>query len=130
MAEEFSEKISNQLIEFISHEFIHCDDRGKLVQLVSGNEWSQINYIKSKANAFRGGHYHKINRELFYVIDGEFILSLDLRSTILKYKMVAGDMFVISPLVYHSFHFISPTDLITMYDKGVELKDGKMDIYQ
>ena len=39
-------------------------------------------------------------------------------------------MFVIKPYIMHSFYFIQDTVLASMYDLGVELEDGKKDIYE
>lgn len=121
-------KTSNNFIKFIKPDFIHKDSRGSLTQLVSGNKWSQVNYIESSPGAIRGNHYHKINRELFYVAKGRFFLVLEAENTKLTYDMVAEDLFIIEPLVRHSFEYVEETILITMYDKGVELEDGKKDI--
>ena len=38
-------------------------------------------------------------------------------------------MFEIEPYTIHSFEFIEPTMLVSMYSMGVELADGKKDIY-
>ncbi len=121
-------KLSNQHIKFINPEFIHQDDRGILVQLSSTKKWGQVNYIKSDSNSVRGNHYHEINRELFYVVEGNFTLTLEYSDTKLIYDMVEGDMFVIEPMVRHSFNYKTKTILISMYDLGVELDSGKKDI--
>lgn len=116
------------LITFVEPDFIHVDDRGSLTQLVS-KEWTQVNYITSEAGSFRGGHYHKKNKELFYVVDGRFELLLEFEGQQLQFEMGAKDMFVIHKNVVHSFSFLDETALISMYDNGVEEIDG-MDIYQ
>ena len=54
------------LIQFLKPDFEHTDERGKLVQLVHDG-WKQVNVIESKAGQIRGNHYHKVNREAFYV---------------------------------------------------------------
>ena len=119
----------NCLIKVIRPDFIHNDDRGSLTQLVREG-YSQINVITSKAGCFRGGHYHKINKEAFYIISGMLKLTVRKDEDVEKYTFQNGDMFVIPPLISHDFDFISDTILVSMYDKGVELKNGEMDIYQ
>lgn len=121
-------KTSNDYIKFIKPDFIHKDDRGFLSQITSKGKWSQVNYIKSNIGSIRGNHYHELNRELFYVIEGRFFLILEIENTKLVYDIVAEDMFIIEPRVRHSFEYIEQTMLITMYDKGVQLENGKMDI--
>lgn len=117
------------LIEFISPDFSFKDDRGSLTQLVHQG-WSQVNFITSVAGAFRGGHYHKLNKEAFFIISGKVRLVLENMITCEKaeYTISSGDFFIIHPNVKHSFEFIQDTILISMYQPGVELVDGAKDI--
>lgn len=55
------------MIEFIKPDFSFADERGALTQLCREG-WKQINVTSSKAGVFRGGHYHKNNKEAFYII--------------------------------------------------------------
>ena len=118
------------LIKFIKPDFEFSDDRGCLKQLVHDG-WTQVNYITSVGNAFRGNHYHKENREAFYVISGKFKLTAENLDGSLKeeYEMKQGDFFIIEPLIVHSFEYLEKTVLISFYDKGVENLDGSKDIW-
>jgi quercetin dioxygenase-like cupin family protein len=91
--------------------------------------YTQINVIASVAGAERGGHYHKENTEVFYVIDGRFSLTVSKDGVKETYDFRAGDMFCILPCVSHSFCFKEYTLLVGMYSKGVENDDGTKDIY-
>ena len=115
------------LVEILGPDFEHADERGKLIQLARDG-YKQINVIESKAGSFRGGHYHELNREVFYVVRGEIELTVrkDGESETLRFK--AGDMFLVPPHVAHDFLYLSDTILVAMYDKGVELGNGEMDI--
>ena len=117
------------LIEFIKPDFEFADDRGALTQLVHQG-WKQVNYITSVAGAFRGDHYHVQNKEAFYVISGEFKLVLKHNATGEQesHLIKAGDFFIINPDITHSFDYTKDTQLISFYDKGVELPDGTKDI--
>lgn len=115
------------LIEVLQPDFVFEDDRGTMAQLVRKG-FNQVNVITSKANSFRGGHYHQINREAFYVISGEIKLVLRKDDETETLKFSAGDMFAIRPLVSHDFFYITDTVLISMYDRGVELENGEKDI--
>lgn len=117
------------MIKILEPNFKHEDERGTLVQLVREG-YKQINVISSQANTFRGGHYHKINIEAFYVIYGKFDVELIKDDETSKYTFQTGDMFLIEPNVLHNFYYLEDTLLVGMYDKGVELGDGKMDIYE
>jgi len=118
------------LVEFIKPDFSFSDDRGSILQLVHEG-WSQVNYIASLPGASRGGHYHTQNREAFYVIAGSFTLMVENGNTGEKeiHEIKAGDFFIISASAKHTFSFHEPTQLISLYDKGVELPDGSKDIF-
>lgn len=117
------------LIKFLEPDFEFADDRGKLTQLFREG-WSQVNVITSKAGSVRGDHYHKNNHELFYVISGEFILSVShLQEGVTeKFALKPEMMFVIPPKILHSFTFESDVLLLSAYDRGVE-EGSQMDIY-
>ncbi len=117
------------LIEFIKPDFNFIDDRGSLTQLVHGG-WNQVNYITSVRGSVRGDHYHVLNKEAFYVISGGFRLALRHKDTneSAEYDIKAGEFFIIHPNVYHSFTYTADTALISMYNHGVELVNGKKDI--
>lgn len=116
------------MIEILKPDFEFNDERGKLLQLLHG-EIAQVNYVESKPSSLRGGHYHKINKETFFIIDGEVEVTLrkDNEEKTLTFK--SGDMFSIEKNVVHSFNYKKLTTLIVVYDKGVELPDGEKDIY-
>ncbi|WP_428045583.1 cupin domain-containing protein [Candidatus Avelusimicrobium fimicolum] len=118
------------LIKFIKPDFEFSDDRGSLKQLVH-NGWKQVNYITSVEGSFRGDHYHKENQEAFFVISGEFELTLEHIKTHEKahYTLKKGDFFIIYPEVMHSFLYKKDTSLISMYNYGVERPDGEKDIF-
>lgn len=116
------------MIKLLEPDFKFGDERGSLTQLVREG-YKQVNVITSKADADRGGHYHKVNREAFYIISGGFDLTVRQESKTEVRHFGAGDMFLIEPMVVHDFHFTEDTVLVSMYDQGVEMGDGKMDIY-
>lgn len=116
------------LIQILEPNFKHADERGTLVQLVREG-YRQINVVESKAGTFRGGHYHKENIEVFFVISGEFIFTAEKDGEIETFKFSAGDMFLVPKAVTHSFEYTLDTVLIAMYDMGVENLDGTKDIF-
>lgn len=117
-----------RLIEIIEPNFIHKDQRGSLTQLVREG-YSQVNVITSKEGCIRGGHYHKQNREAFYVISGDLKLTVQKGDRSEEYTFRQGDMFAIPAFVCHDFAFLSDTLLVSMYDRGVELPNGEKDIF-
>lgn len=117
------------MIEILKPDFEFEDERGKLTQLVNKG-FKQINVIESKAGVLRGGHFHKVNREAFFIIEGFLELTAIKADKEIKYKFGKGDMFLIPELVSHDFYFITDTVLVSMYDNGVELDNGEKDIYK
>ena len=116
------------LIEFIKPDFSFDDERGSLRQLVSKG-YTQFNIVTSKSGVIRGNHYHKENRELFYVISGSFALDVSKDGISEHYEMKEGDMFLVPPYVMHSFYYTEDTCLAGLDDLGVEHSDGTKDIY-
>lgn len=117
------------LIDIIKPDYIHEDDRGRLIQLVHEG-YSQFNIISSKKSSLRGGHFHKENSEAFWVISGRFRLDAEKDGMKESYDLKEGDMFVIPPYVIHSFYYEEDTLLASMYSKGVENNDGTKDIFK
>lgn len=64
------------MLRVIKTDFEFSDDRGTITQLIHGG-YKQINVITSKKGVFRGGHYHKENREAFYVVSGALKLDVN-----------------------------------------------------
>lgn len=116
------------MIEILKPDFVFDDDRGSLKQLVHDG-YKQVNVITAKAGCKRGGHYHKINKEAFYIVNGSIDLTVRFDGNEEMHHFTTGDMFAIKPMVSHDFNFLSDTLLVSMYDKGVELGPNKKDIY-
>ncbi|MEE1011317.1 MAG: cupin domain-containing protein [Acutalibacteraceae bacterium] len=115
------------MIKIIKPDFVFEDERGTLTQLIHEG-YNQINVVTSKAGVERGNHYHALNREGFYVVDGSFLLEATLNGKSESYQFKKGDMFIIEPNVMHRFVYLEDTVLVAFYDKGVELPDGTKDI--
>ena len=116
------------MYEIIEPDFCYQDDRGSLVQLVHAG-WNQINVVFSREGTIRGGHYHRENREAFYIINGscEVILSLNGKQQTRIFK--TGDFFAIEPNTGHTFKYLEDTLLLGLYDRGVEAIEGTFDIF-
>jgi dTDP-4-dehydrorhamnose 3,5-epimerase-like enzyme len=118
MTIKIEKKTIENVITFPKPDFVFKDDRGSLKQLVSG-KWSQINFNTSVAGSIRGGHFHKENREMFFVISGKFTLTLKAPNGPISFIMEKEDFFIIEKNISHSFEFIDETLLIAAYDLGV-----------
>lgn len=116
------------LITIMKPDFIYENDCGSLKQLVHCG-WKQINVITSVANAVRGGHFHKYNKEGFFVISGSFTLKVWKDNIHEEYIFRAGEMFYILPYVFHVFEYRENSVLVSMYSNGVELSETEKDIW-
>ena len=116
------------LIEFVKPDFVFENEAGCLKQLVHKG-WNQVNVITSKKDSVRGGHYHKQNKECFYIIDGSFKLIVWKDNEKEEYEIKKGDMFIMPEYVYHTFEYHEDTVLVAMYNNGVEMPDDTKDIW-
>lgn len=106
------------------------DDRGRLVQLVHGG-YEQINVLVSHKGVYRGGHYHKISQEIFFVISGSVELTLeDLDGTNRQTRLFReNDFFQIRSNKVHRMYFPEDCVMVGMYDRCIEKGNGEKDIY-
>ncbi len=115
------------MITIVKPDFVFEDERGSLVQLVHEG-YKQINVVTSKAGVERGRHFHRLNREGFYVVEGSFTVEAKLGDKCESCLFKKGDMFIIEPEVIHTFDYHEDSVLVAFYDNGVELPDGTKDI--
>ena len=123
-------QVTMSLYDLKKIDFSFEDSRGCLTQLVHEG-YDQINVLKTNAGVLRGGHYHKISEEAFYVVSGSVEVELK-RSTETEKEKVnfkKGDFFEIHPNTVHSMFFPEDCLMVQMYDKPVEQADGSKDIY-
>ena len=95
------------------------DDRGGLFGITQ-ESWAEANYIETKADQIRGGHYHKETRELFFIISGELEIAIkDLRSgESFEFTANKGSIFVIEPYELHTFTARTDASWINMLSKA------------
>lgn len=116
------------LIEKIKLDFEHSDERGSLTQLTRRG-YSQVNVVMSKSGVFRGGHYHKLNTEAYYIIQGKCKVTAYKGEERESRVFTSGDFFRIGPYVTHDFDYVEDSILVTMYSLGVELDNGEKDSF-
>lgn len=116
------------LYEKLLTDFEYTDERGSLFQLVHCG-FSQINVLESKQGVVRGGHYHKISKEAFFIVSGSVQVTFrkqEEQQTRVFYK---GDFFMVSPYTVHSMYFPENCIMVVMYDVPVEKEGSMKDIY-
>ena len=116
------------MVENVKADFSFSDDRGSLVQLVHEG-YEQVNVLTTRKGVTRGGHYHKLSRERFYVVSGAVELTAVKDEKTENYTFRENDFFEIAPYTVHSMTFPEDCVMVAMYDKCVEKPDGTKDIY-
>ncbi len=119
------------LFKILKPVFTNSDERGSMVQLFQEN-CNQANVLRCKKGALRGNHYHKLNTESFYVVEGEVevtLKTLEQKPVVETKTFSKGDFFAIPPNINHELLFKEDTIMTAFYDKGVILPDKTTDIY-
>lgn len=116
------------LYDILQADFLYSDMRGQLAQLVH-NGYRQVNVLESKKGTVRGGHYHKISNEAFFVVRGSVDVTLRQGDQQEVVKFHKNDFFLIKPYMIHSMSFCEDCILIALYDVPIEKDDGAKDIY-
>jgi dTDP-4-dehydrorhamnose 3,5-epimerase-like enzyme len=122
------------MIKFITPYFSHTDSRGSIKGLIQSGLWEEVNLIFSMKDTIRGGHYHKITKELFVVLSGKIEVTVQKvaegkldgePSTVIANT---GDVFLVEPLVNHTFRCIEDSQWMNLLSKKMD-KD-RMDFYR
>jgi dTDP-4-dehydrorhamnose 3,5-epimerase-like enzyme len=102
-------------------------ERGELALIEDGITIRHLGYfslIPGKEH-FRGGHYHTMKTEHFYVIGGRLrVLLADVESDdTIDLELVGGDTLVISPMCAHLFSALEHSQVIEYYETAYDPAD-------
>ena len=117
-----------ELVRVLHTDFEFADERGTLTQLVHEG-FRQINVLTTKRGVTRGGHFHRVCREAFYLISGAVEVTLKTPERTETAVFHKGDFFAVEPDISHSMFFPEDCVMVQMYDPPVEQPDGGKDIY-
>jgi len=101
-------------------------ERGELALIEDGMTIQHLGYFSLLAgNGCRGGHYHKIKTEHFYVISGHILIDLvDVETNASEQiELKAGTKATIFPLLAHRFQAIQDAQVIEYYEGIFEATD-------
>ena len=102
-------------------------DRGELALIADGKPFKHLGYfsLNPGINNYRGGHYHKMKIEHFYVISGELEVSLSDLETHEKttVNLRSGHRVEIRPMCAHRFRAVEYAQVIEYYDALYDPED-------
>jgi dTDP-4-dehydrorhamnose 3,5-epimerase-like enzyme len=89
--------------------FSHTDSRGILTTIFNDGKWPEVNYLESRANIVRGGHYHQRTEEMVFIIEGQVEVIIENINTRAKHTCVLGkgETLIIEPLESHTFRTLT-----------------------
>lgn len=118
-----------ELFRTLKADFKYENVDGCLVQLAHEG-FRQINVLKSKKGSSRGGHFHKVSNEAFFIAGGSVNVTLkkDGMEQVKRFK--TGDFFLIPVYTWHEMIFPDDCTMVALYDVPIEQKDGQKDIYR
>lgn len=117
------------MITIIDRYFLHDDERGTLEGLVNFGNWKEINLITSEAGVKRGNHYHKETIELFIILDGKISVTVQkvedgrLTGGAKEIKVKKGDVFMINPMVNHTFYVEQDSRWMNVLSKPIGINN-------
>lgn len=109
----------------ISPYFYFEDQRGTFTGVTHSRRWEEINHVESVKGSVRGNHYHKSTVEGFYILAGDIEVSLtDLRSgSRRRFRVGAGDFFVVEPETLHTFEVLEDARWMNMLSSTMSNRD-------
>lgn len=112
-------------MKVINNYLHHSDERGSITGLVNFGRWEELNIITSSKDAVRGNHYHKSIIELFIVLEGKIKVVLErITSDGISGKeehiVKTGDVFMIEPLINHTFICLEDSRWMNLLSKKMD----------
>ena len=114
------------MIEIVEGYFHFHDDRGCLHGLVNFGKWREFNLVSSIEDTVRGNHYHKNTTELFIILEGKIevqvqrIVDSVLSGSIEKRIFIKEAVFMIKPMINHTFHILEPAKWINVLSHPID----------
>lgn len=122
------------MIQFIDRYFISSDARGSIEGLINKGCWEELNYITSEKGSIRGNHYHKHTKEVFVILSGRILVSVQkisdgkLVGEKKTYYVGKGKVFLIEPMVNHIFIIEETAEWLNLLSCRIDEKQP--DIYR
>lgn len=115
----------SSLFRILPPYFDHADARGSITGLINIGNWEEVNLIVSDAGMVRGSHYHRSTLECFLILSGKIDVQFrkpysDGTWEELSQVFVTGDVFIVEPLVEHTFYIQEPSQWINLLSQRMD----------
>lgn len=108
---------------------INKDSRGMFTGIINSGTWEEINIIETDEGCIRGGHYHKLTLELFYILSGEIEVEVSREDKAKEVHLVReGAIFLIEPFEIHTFRCLTKCKWLNVLSKKMD--ELAMDFYK
>ncbi len=120
------------MIKIINNYIVQADARGSFHGLINQGVWKEMNLIETRASVTRGNHYHEKTLELFIILKGEIqvvtqlVKNRKLYGEIFEDTVQAGDVFLIEPMVNHTFQVRTDSTWINVLSEKMDRDDEDM----
>ena len=106
----------------------NSDSRGTFTGIINSGVWEEINIIETEEGCIRGGHYHKVTLELFYILSGTIEVEVAKEGVEKEiHRIGGGEIFVIEPFEVHTFRCL--TKCVWMNALSKKMDASNMDFY-
>ena len=104
---------------------VFSDERGSVKTISVGKTWREVNLFTSKADAIRGGHYHKMTEEVLFVIEGKIEITCENTKNSDKETIIIGPNEGVQILPYekHTAKIIEDTMWLAFLSKEYDNDD-------
>ena len=106
-------------MKILNSKRVSSDDRGVIDVVCEDGPWERMNHIRTKKGFIRGDHYHQLNSELHYVLNGSLELYVrDLRTgEEATYQFIGGDCFIVEPHEFHTLRHLEDSEYMVLFSR-------------
>ncbi|MBI4158732.1 cupin domain-containing protein [Candidatus Woesearchaeota archaeon] len=112
-------------MEILTTTTVIRDARGVLEEIAKSHVWQQLNRVKTNKGAVRGNHYHEVNLELHYILEGELMVHIRNLQTREEttHRFGEGSCFIVLPYEYHTLEHLTDCDYIVLFSRRFDPED-------
>ena len=113
---------------------VHEDERGKIIDLIDGEEFVHAGIVTYQKGAIRGNHYHKKTEQVNYILKGKiryFTKDLSKKDSKVKEAILEkGDMIIDPPFEWHSQEALEESEMLFFTKKTRGMGEFEGDVFR